>query len=45
MKFHVVTLFPESFDSYLNESIIGRAIAQKLISVSFYDPRKYAPKE
>ncbi len=45
MKFHVVTLFPESFDSYLNESIIGRAIKQKQISVAFYDPRKYAPKD
>ncbi len=45
MKFHVVTLFPESFDSYLKESIIGRAIKQKNISVAFYDPRKYAPKE
>ena len=45
MKFHVITLFPESFDSYLKESIIGRAIKQKLISVSFYDPRKYAPKD
>ncbi len=45
MKFHVITLFPESFDSYLQESIIGRAITQKLISVAFYDPRKFAPKE
>lgn len=45
MKFHVVTLFPESFDSYLAESIIGRAIKQKQISVTFYDPRKYAPKD
>ncbi len=45
MKFHVITLFPESFDSYLQESIIGRAIKQKLISVAFYDPRKFAPKE
>ena len=45
MKFHVITLFPESFDSYLKESIIGRAISQKLISVTFYDPRKYAPKD
>ncbi len=45
MKFHVITLFPESFDSYLNESIIGRAIKEKRISVAFYDPRKYAPKE
>jgi tRNA (guanine37-N1)-methyltransferase len=45
MKFHVVTLFPEAFDSYLKESIIGRAIKQKNISVAFYDPRKFAPKE
>lgn len=45
MRFHIITLFPDSFDSYLNESIIGRAIADKKISVSFYDPRNYAPKE
>lgn len=45
MKFHVVTLFPESFDSYLNESIIGRAIADKKIKVVFYPVRKYAPRE
>lgn len=45
MRFHVITLFPESFDSYLAESIIGRAIKAKQISVAFYDPRKYAPKE
>jgi tRNA (guanine37-N1)-methyltransferase len=41
MHFHVITLFPESFDSYLNESIIGRAIREKKIKVSFYNPRKY----
>lgn len=45
MKFHVITLFPESFDSYMNESIIGRALAEKKISVAFYNPRKYAPKD
>lgn len=45
MKFHVITLFPESFDSYLKESIIGRALKQKQISVAFYDPRKFAPKD
>lgn len=45
MKFHVISLFPESFDSYLKESIIGRAISEKKISVVFYNPRKYAPKE
>jgi len=41
MNFHVVTLFPESFDSYLKESIVGRAIKEKKIKVSFYNPRKF----
>jgi tRNA (guanine37-N1)-methyltransferase len=41
MHFHIVTLFPESFDSYLAESIIGRAIKNKKIKISFYDPRAY----
>ena len=41
ITFHVVTLFPEVFSAYLNESIIGRAIKAKKIKISFYDPRKY----
>ncbi len=41
MKFHVITLFPEMFDSYLKESILGRAIKEKKISVSFVNPRKF----
>ncbi len=41
MKFHIVTLFPESFESYFGSSIIGRAIADKKISVKFYNPRDY----
>jgi tRNA (guanine37-N1)-methyltransferase len=46
MKFHVVTIFPEMFDSYLKESILGRAAENKLISVKFYNPRDFikAPK-
>ncbi len=46
MKFHIITIFPDIFDSYLNESIIGRAIKNKLISVKFYNPRDFikAPK-
>lgn len=39
IKFHVITIFPEIFSSYLNESIIGRAIKNKLLSVKFYNPR------
>ncbi len=41
MTFHVVTLFPESFDSYINSSIIGRAIQDKKIKVKFYNPRDF----
>jgi len=41
MRFHIITIFPNIFDSYLNESIIGRAIKNKLVSVKFYNPRDY----
>lgn len=41
MHFHIITLFPESFDSYLAESIIGRAIKTKKIKISFYNPRDF----
>jgi len=41
MIFHVVTIFPQSFDSYLNESILARAIKDKKIQVKFYNPRDY----
>ena len=45
MRFHIVTIFPEIFDSYLNESIIGRAIKNKHISVKFYNPRDYVKSQ
>ncbi len=41
MHFHVITLFPEAFDSYLKESIIGRAIKEKRIKVTFVNPRLF----
>lgn len=41
MVFHIITLFPNMFSSYLNESIIARAIKNKLISVKFYNPRDF----
>jgi len=42
MNFHIITLFPESFSSYLNESILARAIKEKKIKVNFYNPRDFA---
>jgi tRNA (guanine37-N1)-methyltransferase len=41
MHFHVVTIFPNMFDSYLGESILARGIKEKKIRTSFYDPRQY----
>ena len=41
MKFHVVTLFPEMFDSVLNTSIIGRAVRSGRITVEFVNPRDF----
>jgi len=42
MIFHIITIFPESFDSYLNGSILARAIKNKKIQVKFYNPRDWA---
>jgi tRNA (guanine37-N1)-methyltransferase len=42
MQFHIITLFPESFTSYLNESILARAQENKLIKFKFYNPRDFA---
>lgn len=46
MKFHIITIFPSAFDSYLRESIIGRAIKAKKISIKFYNLLDFCkPKE
>lgn len=41
MRFHVITIFPESMTSYIEASILARAIKDKKISVDFYPIRKY----
>ena len=46
MRFHIITIFPEMFDSYLKESIIGRAIKDKKIKILFYNPMDFCePKK
>ena len=42
MTFHIITLFPEMFDSYLGESILKRAGDTGHISVKFYNPRDFS---
>lgn len=41
MTFHVITLFPESLSSYINSSIVGRAISDGYIAIKTYNPRAY----
>ena len=42
MRFHIVTIFPNIFDSYFSESILDRAIKNKIIKIDIYDLRKYS---
>lgn len=41
MTFHIISIFPKLFDSYLNDSIIKKAIENKNITVKFYNPRDF----
>lgn len=42
MRFDILTIFPNIFDSYLKESIIKRAIKNKLIEIHIHDIRKFS---
>lgn len=42
MKFDVLTLFPESFENFLQTSIIGRAIEEKKIEVRLFNIRDFS---
>ena len=41
MYFKIISILPNSFKSYLSESIIGKAIEKKLIKFSSYDLRNW----
>lgn len=41
MKFHIITIFPEIFESYFNESIIKRARQSNLIDIKIHNLRDY----
>lgn len=42
MKIDILTLFPGMFDGFLNESIIKRAIQNKLVTINIHDIRNYS---
>ncbi len=41
MTFHIITIFPEIFNSYFNESILGRAQKNKIIKIKIHNLRKW----
>ena len=42
MKIDILTLFPNMFDGFLNESIIKRAIEDNKVTINIHDIRKYS---
>ena len=41
MRFHIITIFPHMFDSYLYESLFKRAEKKKILSARAYDLRDF----
>ncbi len=42
LHFYIISLFPESFESYLGSSMLWRADKEKKIKVHFYNPRDHS---
>ena len=42
MRFDIITIFPEIFNSYFNEGILARARKKKLIKIKIHNLRDYA---
>ena len=41
MRYHIITIFPEIFDSFLQTSLIAKAQEKKLISFNLVNPRDF----
>jgi len=41
MRFDIITIFPEIFDSYFKESLIKRALKKRLINIRIHNLRKW----
>ncbi|MEK7579653.1 MAG: tRNA (guanosine(37)-N1)-methyltransferase TrmD [Patescibacteria group bacterium] len=42
MRFDVITIFPEIFDSFLKESLLAKAIDKKIIKINIHNLRNFA---
>lgn len=45
MKFNIITIFPDFFESFKQEALIARAQAKKLIYINTHNLREYADDE
>lgn len=43
MKIDILTLFPNMFTGFINESIIKRAINNNLVEINVHNIRDYSP--
>ena len=41
MKFHIISLFPDTMRAYLDDSILGRAQEDKKLVIKYYNPRDF----
>ena len=41
MKFDIITIFPDLFNNFLNESLLARAQKKKLLKINLYNLRKW----
>jgi tRNA (guanine37-N1)-methyltransferase len=41
MRYHIITLFPELFDSFLGTSLLAKAREKELIEFFFVNPRDF----
>lgn len=41
MKINIMTLFPDLFNDFLRESLIGKAVEKKILDISLYNIRDY----
>ena len=45
MQFDIITIFPDIFDSYLSESLLGKAQEKGLIDVNIHDLREWTSEK
>ncbi len=41
MRFHIISLFPDVVASYVESSILGRALSVKILAFKYYNPREF----